>query len=149
LNKMGKESLIGNLQSEFSLRAGLSHLEGVFPRERLGLKTKVLDDDRVAHLGFRTRHKHARSKHRGRRFDALGTAPLGRDTLGGFDDHQIGDKELDSVGVKVNGSAVMTTLFDHTTTVLKMFDVLSYFRNRQGSSSFETRDVLTGEGGRR
>jgi hypothetical protein len=28
-------------------------------------------------------------------------------------------------------------LFDDTTAVLKMFDVLSHFRNRQGSSSFE------------
>ena len=37
----GKESLIGNLQSEFPLHAGFVHLKGVLARERLRLKTKV------------------------------------------------------------------------------------------------------------
>jgi hypothetical protein len=137
LNEMGKESFIGNLQREFPFRSGFAHLKGVFPRERLGLKTKVLHDDRVTHLGFGAGHKHARSKHRDHRFDALGTATLGRDALSRFDDHQIGDKELDSVSVEINGSALVIALFDDTTAVLKMFDVLSHFRNRQGSSSFE------------
>jgi hypothetical protein len=143
LNEMGKESFIGNLQSEFPFRSGLAHLKGVFPRERLGLKTKVLHDDRVAHLEFGAGHKHRRSKRRDHRFDALGTATLGRDAFGRFDDHQIGDKELNSVSVEINGGALVIALFDDTTTVLKMFDVLPHFRNRQGSSSLEPRIVLT------
>ncbi len=143
LNEMGKESFIGNLQSELPFRSGLAHLKGVLPRERFGLKTEVLHDDRVAHLGFRAGHKYSGSKHRDGRFDALGTATLRRDALGRFDDHQIGNKELDSVSVEINGGALVIALFDDTTSVLKMFDVLPHFRNRQGSSSLKPRIVIT------
>lgn len=93
-----------------------------------------------------TWHKHGRSKCRRRRFDSLGAATLGRDAVGGFDDHQISDKELDSVSVEINGGALRITLRDDTTTVLKMFDVLPDFRNRQESSSFETKNCADSYG---
>jgi hypothetical protein len=79
-------------------------------------------------------HRHGRSNRRGYCFDALGTATLGWDAVGGFDYHQISDKELDSVSIEINGGALSIGLRDYTATVLKVLDVLPNFLNCQRSS---------------